>query len=755
MKLFHDRPLAAVAAIFTLVSVAAVYIGGALKIAFFAFALFVAASVFLISKVHIPRVSVLLGARRAIIISSAAAAALACAISYAFFNVVYESWRARDGDEVRISATVTDKLYENGYSGRYIVRLSEIDGTDARSKLILEASFAPGLSVGDTIEADGTIEALDSGGSFDEEAYYLPRGVFGVLVVSEPASLDVTGEDNGVMLSISRLRRRIAAMTEVAMEEAGGDFGIAEALLIGERDALDESVSRDFRYVGASHLLAVSGLHLTIVIGSISILLRKLTIPRRPRAAATIALTLFYMAITGFSASVVRAGIMAVIAEGSNFARRQGDPVTSLFAASALMMAFSPASAADTGLLLSISAMAGCFSYSEMSKRRSRPRSVLMRAVRAAIALFSISVATLLFTTPVMWLTLGRVSLLSPVASVIMTAPVTLVLYLCPLAAIFFRIPVLRRPISYVCALLCRFAASEARLLSRVDGAVIDLDGAFAAVAVAAIAALLIAAVVCSGKRSAAAAAMSLCVFAALAVSGAIYNASAKSCVYYVNSGKNDAFAVADGGAIVICDVSDGSWSAVSSAVDAVGGSRIDALLLTHLHNRHVRTVGKLCRREYVDAIYAPAPENDAERAVFASIENAASALGVPVVEYDRGDRLEFADSAVVDTIPRTSISRSTHPVLALVFDVGDHKTVYIGSSCGESSVSGYVSDACADADAVIFGAHGPICKRPFDFSIPDRAAVVFVDSAIAELMIDENSIRRFDMCSGTVRRIK
>lgn len=93
----------------------------------------------------------------------------------------------------------------------------------------------------------------------------------------------VTAESTDLLpIRLGNLRRCLAARLEAAVGTDG--LGLPSALLLGDRTALSPTLRRDFSRAGVSHLLAVSGLHLTLLFGMLALLLRFLRLPRRVRA---------------------------------------------------------------------------------------------------------------------------------------------------------------------------------------------------------------------------------------------------------------------------------------------------------------------------------------------------------------------------------------------------------------------------------------------------------------------------------------
>ena len=139
---------------------------------------------------------------------------------------------------------------------------------------------------------------------------------------------------------------------------------LVKALLTGDRSDLTKEITGRFRDSGASHILALSGLHL----GVLYLLLARLTAPlgnslaaRRLRYSLIIASALFYAVMTGGSPSIVRAFLFIAINETARLLGRKRDPVRVLLAALTIQLALRPDVIASVGFQLSYAAMAGIF----------------------------------------------------------------------------------------------------------------------------------------------------------------------------------------------------------------------------------------------------------------------------------------------------------------------------------------------------------------------------------------------------------
>lgn len=139
---------------------------------------------------------------------------------------------------------------------------------------------------------------------------------------------------------------------------------LVKALLTGDKSDLTKEITGIFRDSGASHILALSGLHL----GVLYILLARLTAPlgnspwiRRLRYSLIIVAALFYSIMTGATPSIIRAFLFITINETAKLLGRKREPVRVLLAALTVQLALKPDVISSVGFQLSYMAMAGIF----------------------------------------------------------------------------------------------------------------------------------------------------------------------------------------------------------------------------------------------------------------------------------------------------------------------------------------------------------------------------------------------------------
>ena len=237
---------------------------------------------------------------------------------------------------------------------------------------------------------------------------------------------------------------------------------LLSAILLGKRDNLDDSVTRDFRRTGLSHLLAISGLHLSILAVLLLNFLRRIG---TPRAACFSLLFLFisvYAAIAGFPLSLLRSAGMLLLAELGRLLRLSADSVTSLFASVMIILLVSPGAVADIGLALSFLATLGILVALNFNEdKEAKCTHQFLKKTGFAV---SATLAAILFTLLLSVLVFGEISLLSPLSNLLLTPFLYVLLLIGPCILVF---PTLFGPIA---SFFAQITLSGISFLSHIPG---------------------------------------------------------------------------------------------------------------------------------------------------------------------------------------------------------------------------------------------------------------------------------------------
>ena len=226
----------------------------------------------------------------------------------------------------------------------------------------------PYFRYGDRLLLEGPLEAPEELEDFDYPAFLARQGIGSVVPFPEATLLE-EGQGAAFYSWLYGVRRRVSDSLGRVVPEPQASLG--QALLLGLRDNLPEELVEDFRATGTSHVLAISGLHVGILLG-IALALSRRVLGRRHYIYLVLPLLLMwlYALISGMSPSVTRAAIMGSVYIAALLLGRPRSVLPALGLAAAVMVTIAPNTLWSVSFQLSFAAMAGIAVLSEPLSRR-------------------------------------------------------------------------------------------------------------------------------------------------------------------------------------------------------------------------------------------------------------------------------------------------------------------------------------------------------------------------------------------------
>ncbi len=236
------------------------------------------------------------------------------------------------------------------------IRLDEEQREVSGTALLFVPRY-PTYSYGDVLQVKGKLETPPQLDDFDYEGYLARQEIYSTMLYPEIKILE-TGKGFKPLEWIYSLRNRLSqTLTEVLPEPQAS---LAQGIILGMRGNIPSSVKDSFIHTGTAHLLAISGLHLSIVAG-ILLSLGIWLFGRKGYIYIWLALGAIwlYALLTGMHAPIVRAAIMVSLFLAADLLGRQRSAVTALAFAAAVMVGISPQILWTASFQLSFTAMAG------------------------------------------------------------------------------------------------------------------------------------------------------------------------------------------------------------------------------------------------------------------------------------------------------------------------------------------------------------------------------------------------------------
>ncbi len=271
-------------------------------------------------------------------------------------------------------------------------------------------------------------------------------------IKAEGVSFYASGTIHDIKKSTGNYIRRLAYKTQKFLTSNidntfSGSFetsSFIKAVILGDTSSLSDSIYSDFGRLGITHIVAVSGLHFTVIIMTLYAILRFFRIPRVVRSFACIPFAFFYCLMTGSSPSSVRAFIMIIFVLVGYALIYKIDPLSSLSSAALIILLINPYSIYSTSFILSfIATFAITISppFLEFKDLYHEPK--LIKKLNRIVQSIFITLIISLFIAPTLYDRFNTFSLITPLANLFLSFAFPLLMYTSLLAVLLscFYVP--------------------------------------------------------------------------------------------------------------------------------------------------------------------------------------------------------------------------------------------------------------------------------------------------------------------------
>lgn len=236
-----------------------------------------------------------------------------------------------------------------------VLRVERVNGRAAEFRV--ECDTLPVCEAGERVEGRFALEAPEPA---DRTTFFADGAA---LLAKEPQAFARLGQGSSFRARTSRLQKRLSTSLRGEMNEDAG--GVLAAMTVGDRNYLSSALRSAYRGAGLSHVLVVSGMHVSILCGNVfgSVFGQRRRErsyrSRRVKALFTAFLALLLAGVTGFTPSVCRAAVAVWVSALGVWVYGASDALTSLAAAGILMTARNSYAVCDIGFELSFAAVVG------------------------------------------------------------------------------------------------------------------------------------------------------------------------------------------------------------------------------------------------------------------------------------------------------------------------------------------------------------------------------------------------------------
>jgi competence protein ComEC len=567
---------------------------------------------------------------------------LICIVGFALgalrLYVAYPETVAPPSDTVALSGRIceTPVLGEDGWR----LTLDQLDaGVELQGKLMLQVydvghSFNP--LYGDRLSTTTHLflpQGRRNPGGRDMRAYLMAQGIYytaaGVdaqAVILEKGASDLYGS----LLSV-----RAALERSIGTSFNAQTSSVVKGLVLGDKKDIDVTTYEAFKDTGLAHLLAVSGLHVSYFVMLVIFLLRPAPVPVKFGVLALFLVA--YCAVVGFTASIVRASVMALMLTGSYWAQERYDMLTATAAGALIILLADPFQLFDIGFQLSFAAVTAIAMLGPPMMR------ALRRLPKWLSATAAISASATLGTLPLTVSYFGRFSLITLPANILIV-PLIGVPTLTGFASALLGLisPYAALPFAFVTTVVLGAAVFVIKLMALLPFASINVPWSNMTIMIAYVAALFVASQYFLWKpKYKAILASALLALGVACVLVSNVSAQNRLEITMLDVGNAESIVISSGTKHYLVDCAGNDYgydqgrNIILPYLYYKGVTKLDGIFISHTHTDHIGGLKGVLDGITVDVVYAGAGAQE---------DLSALAGDTPIIALCEGDKLMLGD---------------------------------------------------------------------------------------------------------------
>lgn len=261
------------------------------------------------------------------------------------FNSIYKA-----NEKLTLIAKVDSDIEETEDGIKFTIKI--IKNTKYKNtKLQVYIKEKANTEYGDIVKVEGTFQNIDSyknSGVFNLKEYLKKEKIYGNLKIN---NLEILNKSKTIKSIFFKIRKYIKEKYESSYSSKTKSY--LEVIILGEKSNLEEETKNNFKEGGISHILAISGMHISIIILLIKKVLDKLIKSQKKKYIVLIILLIIYSQVINFSSSAIRSIIMAILHIIAKAINKKDNFLVNLSLSSLVILIINPYNLIDSGFQLS------------------------------------------------------------------------------------------------------------------------------------------------------------------------------------------------------------------------------------------------------------------------------------------------------------------------------------------------------------------------------------------------------------------
>ena len=331
-------------------------------------------------------------------------------LSFIYVDILENEYNRIENKQIEEKAVIISDIQEKEY--KYIYEAKFLKNNKKVLISIKKSQQIDKINYGDLIYLEGKLEipkiATNYKG-FDYRQYLKTKKIQGIVIADNVKILKAKYKNN----LIYQMQKKIKAIIKEKLPSETGDLLLA--ILLGDKKDLSEQIQINFKNSNLSHMLAVSGAHVSYIIIGLTYITQNSIMGKRKARVFCIFFLIIFMAITNFTPSVTRACIMAILTLVSKILYKKADIYTNISISALIILLYNPYSLLDLGFKLSFGGTIGIVIFMRFIKKKQEEPKLLNYIKQMAL----VSICANIIIIPIIMNNFNTVSLTFLVSNIL------------------------------------------------------------------------------------------------------------------------------------------------------------------------------------------------------------------------------------------------------------------------------------------------------------------------------------------------
>lgn len=344
-----------------------------------------------------------------------------------------------NGKNLTIIGTVASEPENRQKSQRFILKTKELylkenePQKNVRGKVLVTTDSFPVFNYGDILKIDCKLKIPEKIENFSYDRYLAKSGIYSMCY---SVKIEKTAENGGNMLYLKILETKNLVRKIIVRGLPYDESNLARAIVLGDKYAISDIQSDIFSYVGVSHMMAISGMHIGVIFMLLVVMLLSVGFRRSQIFYAGLIILFLYVILIGAPASAMRAFFMIALVLLAQKIERLSSIDRSVYFAAVILLLINPKLLRDdVGFQLSFLAiLAIIYLYPIFDDFFERKK---IYKLRLAANILSLTAAIQFFTMPILVLNFKQFSLIAPFANLLIIWSLPFLIFLIFIAVLF------------------------------------------------------------------------------------------------------------------------------------------------------------------------------------------------------------------------------------------------------------------------------------------------------------------------------